>query len=311
MTELDSIRINFNESGLIFLNILLGLIMFGIALELKPKDFKLLFEKPRASFTGIVSQFVLFPLTTYLLLWILQPPPGVALGMLLVAACPGGNISNFITMVAKGNTALSISLTAFSSSLAIVATPFNFFFWGSLYPPVQTALREISLDPWDVFKAVLVILLIPIGLGISTKRFLPNVAAKIEKPLKILSALIFAAFLVVALAANFSIFLRVIHKVFLYVFLMNAAGFTLGYFFAKAMRLDEKDARCISIETGIQNSGLGLVLIFAFFNGQGSMAIIAATWGIWHAIAGALLAWFWSKRTANLGPQTQAVSEGS
>ncbi|TGK36380.1 bile acid:sodium symporter family protein [Leptospira gomenensis] len=304
MTELDSIRINFSESGLVFLNILLGFIMFGIALELKPKDFRLLFEKPRASLTGIVSQFFLFPLITYLLLRILQPPAGVALGMLLVAACPGGNISNFITMMAKGNTALSISLTAFSSSLAIVATPFNFFFWGSLYPPVQTALREISLDPFDVFKAILVILLIPISLGLATKRFSPNFAVKIEKPIKILSALIFTAFLVVALAANFSVFLRVIHKVFLYVFLMNAAGFSLGYFFAKAMRLDEKDARCISIETGIQNSGLGLVLIFAFFNGQGSMAIIAAVWGIWHAIAGALLAWFWSKRTANLTPQT-------
>ncbi|RHX83690.1 bile acid:sodium symporter family protein [Leptospira stimsonii] len=299
MQDLDAVRINFHENGLIFLNILLGLIMFGIALELKLEDFKLLFKKPKASITGIVSQFLLFPLATYLLLWILSPPPGVALGMLLVAACPGGNISNFITSLAKGNTALSISLTAFSSSLAIVATPFNFFFWGNLYPPIHNVLKEIALDPFDVFKTILTILLIPIALGLLTNRFLPKFAVKAERPLKLLSGLIFVAFLVVALAANIEIFLRVIHRVFLYVFLMNSIGFFLGYFFAKIMRLDERDARCISIETGIQNSGLGLVLIFAFFEGQGSMAIIAATWGIWHAIAGVSLAWFWSKRTKN------------
>ncbi|MBM9499043.1 bile acid:sodium symporter family protein [Leptospira sp. 201903071] len=300
MQDLDAVRINFNESGLLFLNLLLGLIMFGIALELKLEDFKLLFKKPKASITGIVSQFILFPFATFLLLWILNPPPGVALGMLLVAACPGGNISNFITSLAKGNTALSISLTAFSSTLAIIATPFNFFFWGNLYPPVHNALKEITLDPWDVFKAILMILLIPISLGLLTNRFLPSISAKVEKPLKLLSALIFAAFLVVALAANFQVFLQVIHKVFVYVFLMNSVGFFLGYYFAKLMRLDEKDSRCISIETGIQNSGLGLVLIFAFFGGQGSMAIIAAVWGIWHAIAGVILAWFWSKRTKSL-----------
>ncbi|RHX86939.1 bile acid:sodium symporter family protein [Leptospira stimsonii] len=299
MQDLDAVRINFHENGLIFLNILLGLIMFGIALELKLEDFKLLLKKPKASITGIVSQFLLFPLATYLLLWILSPPPGVALGMLLIAACPGGNISNFITSLAKGNTALSISLTAFSSSLAIVATPFNFFFWGNLYPPIHNVLKVIALDPFDVFKTILTILLIPIGLGLLTNRFLPKFAVKAEKPLKLLSGLIFVAFLVVALAANFEIFLQVIHRVFLYVFLMNSIGFFLGYFFAKLMRLDERDARCISIETGIQNSGLGLVLIFAFFEGQGSMAIIAATWGIWHAIAGVTLAWFWSKRTKN------------
>lgn len=296
MSELDAVRINFNESGLVFLNLLLGLIMYGIALELRLEDFRLLIDKPRASVTGILSQFVLFPFATYLLLWILSPPSGVALGMLLVAACPGGNISNFITLLARGNTALSISLTAFSSVLAIFATPFNFFFWGNLYPPVQTALKEITLNPWDVFKAILIILVIPIFLGIFTKRFLPKISIKLAKPLKVLSGFIFIAFLLIALLANYQIFLKVIHKVFLYVFLMNTTGFLLGYYFAKLIRLDEKDARCISIETGIQNSGLGLVLIFAFFGGQGSMAIIAAVWGIWHGLAGVSLAWFWSRR---------------
>ncbi|EMN30597.1 sodium Bile acid symporter domain protein [Leptospira interrogans serovar Pyrogenes str. L0374] len=126
MQELDSVRIHFNESNLAFLNLLLGLIMYGIALELRFEDFKLLVDKPRSSITGILSQFILFPFATYLLLWILNPSPGIALGMLLVAACPGGNISNFVTLLAKGNTALSISLTAFSSALAIVITPFNF-----------------------------------------------------------------------------------------------------------------------------------------------------------------------------------------
>lgn len=300
MQELDSVRIHFNESNLAFLNLLLGLIMYGIALELRFEDFKLLVDKPRSSITGILSQFILFPFATYLLLWILNPSPGIALGMLLVAACPGGNISNFVTLLAKGNTALSISLTAFSSALAIVITPFNFFFWGNLYPPVQNTLRTISLNPWDVLKAILMILIIPILLGLLTKKFLPKTTAKIVKPIRILSAIIFAAFLLIALFANFQIFLNVIYKVFLYVFLMNAVGFLLGYYFSKLMRLDERDSRCISIETGIQNSGLGLVLIFAFFEGQGSMAIIAATWGIWHTIAGVTLAWFWSKRTSTL-----------
>lgn len=138
--------------------------------------------------------------------------------------------------------------------------------------------------------------MIPYFLGILTKRYLPKNAVELAKPLKILSGFIFITFLLIALLANYQIFLKVIHRVFLYVFIMNTTGFLLGYYFAKLVRLDERDARCISIETGIQNSGLGLVLIFAFFGGQGSMAIIAAVWGIWHGLAGVSLAWFWSRR---------------
>ena len=160
LKELDNIRLNFNSGGLLALNISLGFIMFGVALGIKIENFKTLFQKPKPVIIGFISQFIALPALTFLLAILFHNyiPLGVALGLILVAACPGGNISNFISSLAKGNVELSISLTAIATLMAIVLTPFNFAFWGDLYiryleySSGTELLQPLKIDTIEIFK---------------------------------------------------------------------------------------------------------------------------------------------------------------
>ena len=294
---LDSIRLNFSPSDLFLLNLALALIMYGVALDLKWADFQYLIKNPKSFFLGIFAQFILLPFLTWVLILIIQPPPSVALGMFLVAACPGGNVSNFLTSLSKGNTALSVSLTAFSSVISIVSTPLNFALWAGLYSPTALLLREISLDISEVFFTVAIILGVPLILGIFTRQKFPSFANRASKILKPLSIAIFAAFVAVAFAGNFRIFIQYIELIFFWVLAHNFIALSAGFLTGKLGQLPLADVKTLTIETGIQNSGLGLVLIFTYFEGLGGMAIITALWGIWHLISGMTLASLWKLRT--------------
>ncbi|MDN3203722.1 bile acid:sodium symporter family protein [Algoriphagus sediminis] len=294
---LDSIRLNFSPDDLLLLNLALALIMYGVALDLKVEDFKYLTKNPKGFFLGLFSQFLLLPFLTWALVLIINPPPSVALGMFLVAACPGGNVSNFLSSLAKGNAALSVSLTGFSSTISIISTPLNFAFWAGLYSPTSELLREISLDYADVFTTVALILGIPLILGILTRKKSPGFAEKASKILKPLSILIFAAFVVIAFLGNFDLFLKYISLIFLWVLAHNLVALGAGFTTGKLFKMPLADVKSLTIETGIQNSGLGLVLIFTYFEGLGGMAIITAWWGIWHLISGMLIASIWKRYT--------------
>jgi bile acid:Na+ symporter, BASS family len=301
---LDSITLNFSQGGLLFMNITLAFIMFGVALEINLENFKNVIKKPKSVIIGFVSQFFLLPFITFLLVMILQPSPAVALGMILVAACPGGNISNFISSLGKGNIALSVSLTALATLAAIFMTPFNFAFWGKLYAKSHPLLRPIEIDPIQMFQTVFILLGIPLILGMIFAKKFPQTTKKVLKPIKILSIVFFLGFVVAALANNFSFFMRYIHLIALIVFFHNGLALLSGYTIARVFKLPENDRRTISIETGIQNSGLGLVLIFnpKIFPPDlhmGGMAFIAAWWGIWHILSGLGIAYYWSRRPVN------------
>lgn len=292
---IDDVQLNFSPDGLLILNICLGFIMFGVALELKLSHFKVVFSRPRALATGVVSQFLLLPLITFLLTLVIAPFPSMALGMILVAACPGGNISNFISLLAKGNAALSVGLTAIATLSAILITPLNFSLYGYLNTATSPILREISLNPWRMIETVVLLLGLPMVLGLWVSHRFPAVTQRISKTIKVLSIVFFMSFVVVAFAQNWAYFLEYIDLVFVLVLLHNAIALLTGYFASKVARLDEGQTRSITIETGIQNSGLALILIFNFFDGLGGMAIIAAWWGLWHIIAGLTLAAVWSR----------------
>ncbi|WP_412049356.1 bile acid:sodium symporter family protein [Hoeflea sp. Naph1] len=294
MTDIDVIRLNFSPGSLLLLNAILSIVMFSIALDLKLADFRALLRAPRALVTGLVSQFVVLPTLTYLMLLATNPRPSIALGLILVAACPGGNISNFITHRSGGNTALSVSMTGIATFVAIVLTPANVAFWGNLYAPTRTLLRETVLDPVSIAITVFFMLIVPLVLGILLNAYRPALAARIRKPMQSLSMAIFIGFIVLALAANWNFFLGYAAAVAGLVVLHNGLALAGGYLTATLARLSDYDRRAVTIETGIQNSGLGLVLIFAFFGGLGGMAVAAAFWGIWHAISGLVLAWLWS-----------------
>ena len=294
--ELDTIILNFDSESLFFLNLTLAVIMFGVALNITISDFSRIIKNPKSVLIGVLSQFILLPAFTFLLVTIIQPLPSIALGMFLVAACPGGNISNFMTHYAKGNAALSVSLTAISTLLAIVMTPLNFQLWSGLYGPTSKLINTISLSPLEMVKVISLLLGVPLILGMLVQNYSPKFALKTAPIFKIGSILFFMALIILALSKNIDIFKKYIHYVFIIVLVHNILALILGYSVASIAGLSKRNRRTLAIETGIQNSGLGLLLIFSFFNGLGGMAILAAFWGIWHIASGLTIAIFWSKK---------------
>ncbi len=300
MSEIDALELNLNTGGLMVMNASLFFIMFGVALELTIQDFKDLAKNPRSTFGGVFSQFVFLPFITYLFIIILNPQPSLALGMMMVAACPGGNISNFFSQLAGGNIALSVTMTAIATLLAIFVTPLNFMFWASLYGPTNAILQQISLDLFEVFRIVVIILGIPLILGMTLRHYKEALALKLTKWIKGFGIIFFAAFILTAFALNFDNFVNNVQYVVGYVFVHNALALGGGFAIATILKLSIEDRKSISVETGIQNSGLGLLLIFNFFEGLGGMALIAAWWGIWHIIMGFTIGWYWSIGKASL-----------
>lgn len=303
-TSLDQLQLAFDQAGLAVLNAILGLVMFGVALDLAPADLAALARTPRAALVGLVSQFLLLPALGFLVASALAPTPSVALGLMLVAACPGGNISNFLTSLAGGRVGLSVGMTAVSTLAAVVATPLNLAFWGRLSPSTAPLVTSFSLDPLDLAQTLALLLLLPVSVGMLVNSRLPRVAAALRKPFKVGSLLFFAAFVVIAFAKNLDAFVLAIGVVFVPVLALNAAALALGYGASTLLRLPEPDRRAIAIEVGIQNSGLGLVIVFTFFGGLGGMAVVPAWWGIWHILAGLGVAfgfaWWDRRRTADL-----------
>lgn len=295
-SAIDQVRLNFSPQSILTMNIVIGLMMLGVALELKLEDFKRIVVSPKAPAIGLGAQFILLPAFTFLLTLVIRPAPSMALGMILIAACPGGNLSNIMTYLARGNAAVSISMTAVSTAAAVVMTPLNLALWGSLNPATASILRRVSLSPFDVFTTIVLILGIPLTIGMLISGIFPSLAARIRKPFKIVSFVIFIGFVAVALSANWQVFLKVIGIVAFVVFLHNALALNLGYWSGRFLGLPRRDVRAVAIEVGIQNSALGLILIFDFFEGLGGMAIVAAWWGIWHIISGLTVAGFWSRR---------------
>lgn len=287
---IDEVALNFSPGSLTLLNGILAVVMFSIAIDLKPQDFLMLARAPRALVVGLVSQFMILPALTFLLVLATAPQPSIALGLILVAACPGGNISNFITYRAGGNAALSVSMTAFATVGAILLTPLNIALWGGLYGPTRAILRETAVEPVAVAVTVGFMLVLPLILGVALNARRPDLTARMKTPLQWLSMGVFVAFVILALAANWAYFLEFAGVVAALVILHNALALGGGYAAATLARLSPFDRRAVTIETGIQNSGLGLVLIFTFFGGLGGMAVAAAFWGVWHAISGIALA---------------------
>ncbi|MGR3315942.1 bile acid:sodium symporter family protein [Roseovarius indicus] len=295
---IDEAVLEFSAGSLTLLNAILAVVMFSIAIDLKPQDFKALARAPKPLVVGLCSQFVVLPVLTFLMVLAVQPQASVALGLILVAACPGGNISNFITHRAGGNAALSVSMTGVATVGAIVLTPLNIAFWGSLYGPSAEILRATEIDPVRIAVTVGLMLVLPLVLGVTLNTKRPEVTRRLRKPLQWLSMAIFVGFVAVALAANWTQFLTYAGSIIGLVVLHNALALGGGYATAWVTGLSEFDRRSVTIETGIQNSGLGLVLIFGFFGGLGGMAVVAAMWGIWHAISGIALASVMSRTEA-------------
>jgi BASS family bile acid:Na+ symporter len=308
--NLDTLNVTMN-GGSTLLNLVLAFVMFGVALGIKPQTFVDIVKNPKSIITGIVCQLVLLPALTLILImicghWI---SPMIALGMILVASCPGGNISNFITSLSKGNSELSVSLTAFNTAACVFTTPLNFAFWGKMYLNFAGnhgigSLPELQIPLGEIFQSIFIIMGIPLVLGILCGQYLPKVANVLRKPLQYLSIAVFIAMVVIIFTGNLDVFMKCIRYIFLIVLLHNLLALGIGFGTSTLLKLPYKDRRTLTIETGIQNSGLGLILLLnpnifpetgAWAN-NGGMLVITAWWGVWHIISGLTLAYLWKVR---------------
>ena len=307
--NLDAIDVTMG-GGSTILNIVLAFVMFGVALGIKPKTFIDILKSPKSIILGIICQMILLPALTLLLVMVLGDwiSPMIALGMILVAACPGGNISNFITSLSRGNVELSVSLTAFNTALCVFTTPINFAVWGNMYlkyaAKQDMILPELQIPFWEIFQSIVIIMGIPLILGILCSQYLPKVAKKLNKPLQSMSIVVFIAMVVAIFASNFDAFMKCIQYIFLVVLIHNLLALGIGFSTSTLLKVPYKDRRTLTIETGIQNSGLGLILLLnpnifpetgAWAN-NGGMLVITAWWGVWHIISGLTLAYLWRLR---------------
>ncbi|WP_296210411.1 bile acid:sodium symporter family protein [Psychrobacter sp. UBA3480] len=285
----------FEPRSLILLNLILALMMFGVSLSLRLEDFKRIVLSPIAPIAGLFAQFFLLPLATCLFTWALNIDPELALGMILVASCPGGSFSNIMTWLARGNVAVSVSMTAVSSLAAAILTPVNFAFYGWLNPHTREYLTKITIEPSSILILVLLVLALPLVLGMVTGRRLPDLVVRIQKPLRIFSLLVLMAFVAIAFSSNFALFLERFHSFFWLVVGHNLLALSLGYGMGLMLKLPVADRRAVTLEVGIQNSGLGLVILFTFFPEAGGMMLITAFWGVWHLVSGLTLSQVWAR----------------
>lgn len=299
LEALNALTINFGEGGMKIVNIILAFIMFGVALGIKMDTFKEVFTKPKAVIIGVLLQWIGLPAVTFAVALALSPliTPMVALGMILVASCPGGNISNFMTSLSKGNIELSVTLSAISTAFAPFVTPLNFFFWGSLYSQIismNSDIPRLVIPFFPMLEQILLLMGVPIIIGILCARFSPGFTKKISKPTQYLSILLFLVMVIASFSQNFKLFITHLHYICIIVLIHNACALATGYFGAAAAKLPFKERKTLTLEVGIQNSGLGLILLFnqnifppEIWHGHyGGMLMITAWWGIWHIISG-------------------------
>ncbi|MEP3653594.1 MAG: bile acid:sodium symporter family protein [Litorimonas sp.] len=295
---LDNFQLDMGTASEVGMAIVLAVMMFAVALGLRPSSFSFFKTQPKLYFTGIAAQIIGLPLLTLVMCFVINPHPSIALGMILIACCPGGNTSNLIALFAKANTALSVSLTATSSVFAAFITPFSILFWSGLYPPTRALLTEINIDVIDFLVQTLIILALPLLLGMVFRHFAPRISDRIQTPLAILSGVALLAIILIASVRLFPVFMVLGIGLYFIVLPHNILAFALGNLAGRAINADKASRRALTIEVGIQNSGLGIVILLTQLGGVGGAGAVAGLWGVWHLIGGSSLALFWRWKDA-------------
>jgi BASS family bile acid:Na+ symporter len=287
----------------LILSLVLATMVFSVALELKLADFLLVAQNPKSVVCGLIPQFILLPVGTWLATLVLDLPAPVEVAMILVAACPGGSLSNVVTHFGRGNTALSVSISAVAALMALVLTPFNFSWMVASNPVTAGWLRSLRIDASEIWVSLVLLLAIPMALGLAVSHLWPAFTARVRKPLGNFSLLALLAFIVLGIIRERQLLSLGLLPLLLIVVLHNASGLLLGWLTSMAMGVSERDRRAVMIEGGMQNAGLALGIIALQFNQDLSMVVIASLWGIWHIVSGMTLALIWRRKDARLAHQ--------
>ncbi len=289
MQGLDELRIVLDPIGQAGIAVALMLVIFSVALGLRVSDFGLLKTQPLTYVGGVLTQIVGLPLLTFLIVIVIDVPASIALGMIVVACCPGGAVSNLLTFLARGNVAYSVALTATSSVLAAVLTPASILFWSHLHAPTAALIETLDISPWVFLGQTMLLLGLPLLTGMLLAARVPDVAERLRKRTALLGSLTLAAVIVYGAVYFFPLFGWALPLLLGIAVVHNALAFLLGAGVGFAMRADGPIRRALTMEVGIQNSGLAIVILIAQLEGVGGAAAMAAVWGVWHLIAGALI----------------------
>ncbi|MEQ1747064.1 MAG: bile acid:sodium symporter family protein [Saprospiraceae bacterium] len=309
MHQVDLLRINFNPDQLAVLNVAMAFLMFSVALDVRPADFRQVARFPKSIAVGMVAQYLLFPLLTLGIIALFRPPTSMALGMVLVSMCPSGNMTNFLVHFSGANTALSVTFNAIIILLATVVTPAGFLFWSQFVPESEALRTSFDLGLGDMALIILQLILAPLLIGMLLNNRFPAFTARIRPWVRRVALVLFFSILVLALLGNGDNLTKYLGSVFAIVLVHNALGLSTGYWIGRLARLPEGDSRTLAFETGVHNTALGLLLIFRFFNALGGMALVAAWWGIWDLVTGISLAAWWKRNPATQPAKVSPPSE--
>lgn len=290
--------LSFSPSAILLLQGILAIVIFGVSLDLSFADFRRLLVAPRPVIAALIAQLVALPLLTVALIMLVNPPPALALGLMMTAACPGGNMSNVLTHWSGGRTAVSMSATTISSLVAPLTTPLIFALLSAAHPATRDALAVIKVPALELVMTIGIALVLPLLAGMTLAQKNPALAQRLQKPLRAFGLFVLFAFVFLALIANGKLFWQALSLIFVLVLLHNALALASGYGFARLFRADAAARRAIVFETGTHNTALGLTLVFSYFPTQTGMMLVLGWWGVWHFVTGGLLAWYWSRRPA-------------
>lgn len=264
-----------------YVNTLLAIVMFGMGLTLHFEDFKVVFTRPKALAVGVLAQFVIMPLMAFLLCKVFSLPVELAVGVILVGACPGGTSSNVITYLAKGDVALSVGMTACTTLLAPLATPLL---------TLVFAGQSVEVAALGMFVSILQVVIAPIVAGVLVNTFFARLTKAVVEVLPLVSIVAISLILAAVVAVNAQKIMSVGLLVLLVVVLHNLLGYALGYVVGRVVGLTPQQMRAVSIEVGMQNSGLATTLALKHFAAYPLAAVPGAMFSIWHNISGALVA---------------------
>ncbi len=267
---------------------MLGIIMFGMGMTMTLGDFKSVLQSPKAVTIGVFAQFIVMPALAYLLCKLFNLPTEIAIGVILVGCCPGGTASNVITYMAKGNTALSVACTSVSTILAPILTPAIFYVLASQW---------IDINAMSMLKSILQVVLFPIVLGLLVRAILKNKVDHYIQIMPLISVVAIVAIVAAIIAGSKAQILESGLMILGVVILHNGLGLLLGFWAARIFRLPYTDCKAISIEVGMQNSGLGVALAAVHFALSPITAVPSAIFSLWHNISGSALATYWAAKS--------------
>ena len=267
---------------------MLGIIMFGMGMTMTVGDFKSVLQSPKAVAIGVVAQFLVMPGLAFLLCQLFQLPAEIAIGVILVGCCPGGTASNVITYMAKGNTALSVACTSVSTLMAPILTPAIFYLLASQW---------IEINAWSMLISILQVVLFPIVLGLIVRAVLKQQVTAYIQVMPLISVIAIVAIVAAIIAGSKTQILESGLMILGIVALHNGLGYLLGYWASRVFKLAEIDCRAVSIEVGMQNSGLGVALAATHFAASPVTAVPSAIFSLWHNISGPALATYWAARS--------------